>query len=109
MRIRIIRLDLALTLSIVACGLSPQDWCESPPWDACGKHKNITDCRADRRCVGMRYRGESAIACEFDSAGFGTNCPTVGCVTRCETLSIEDCPKAAERCAAAIDGSCTDR
>ena len=29
----------------------------------------------------MRYEGESVVACMFDDAGFGTNCPTVGCVS----------------------------
>jgi hypothetical protein len=29
----------------------------------------------------MRYRGESVVRCLFDARGFGTNCPTVGCIS----------------------------
>ncbi|MCE9625975.1 MAG: hypothetical protein K8R69_11090 [Deltaproteobacteria bacterium] len=61
------------------CGISPSDWCPSPPDDPCGRHKNTEDCRADPSCEGRPYRGESAIACMFDQRGFATNCPTVGC------------------------------
>ncbi len=63
------------------CGLSPNDWCPSPPGDPCGAHHNVEECRADPRCGGMPYAGESAVACQFDRRGFGLNCPTVGCVT----------------------------
>jgi hypothetical protein len=41
----------------------------------------VDSCRADDRCGGLPYRGESFAACQFDDRGFGTNCPTVGCVS----------------------------
>lgn len=64
------------------CGLSPDDWCPSPSGDACGRHADEAACRADPACVGMPYRGESFVACQPDGAGFWSNCPAVGCVTR---------------------------
>lgn len=64
------------------CGLSTRDWCPTPPGDPCGRHKNERECRADPACVGMRYRGESVVACRPDGSGFWTNCPAVGCVSR---------------------------
>ena len=64
------------------CGLSPTDWCESPANDPCGAHRDEKSCRADARCEGMKYRGESVVACIPDGKGFWTNCPAVGCVTR---------------------------
>ena len=64
------------------CGISPTDWCASPPGDPCGRHKNQGDCRADLTCKGMPYRGESVIACIPDGKGFWSNCPAVGCVSR---------------------------
>ena len=64
------------------CGMAPNDWCPSPPGDPCGKHKDVASCKADRRCKGMPYRGESAVACADDGHGFSTNCPTVGCISR---------------------------
>ncbi len=64
------------------CGLSPSDWCPSPPGDPCGAHKDAASCKADARCNGMRYRGESVVACQYDARGFATNCPTVGCISR---------------------------
>jgi hypothetical protein len=64
------------------CGLSPSDWCPSPPGDSCGRHRNAPECRADPACEGMRYRGESAVACIADGRGFWTNCPAVGCISR---------------------------
>jgi hypothetical protein len=64
------------------CGLAPGDWCPSPPGDPCGRHKDVKSCKADRRCKGMPYRGESAVACVDDGKGFSSNCPTVGCISR---------------------------
>ena len=64
------------------CGLSPGDWCPSPAGDPCGKHKDVASCKADKRCKGMPYQGESAVACSDDGSGFSTNCPTVGCISR---------------------------
>jgi hypothetical protein len=61
--------------------MSPGDWCPAPAGDPCGAHRNVASCRADERCVGMRYRGESIVACMFDARGFAKNCPTVGCMS----------------------------
>ncbi len=63
------------------CGTSPSDWCPAPAGDPCGAHKDTASCRADSRCVGMRYRGESFVPCQYDARGFAANCPTVGCVS----------------------------
>ncbi|MBI4953638.1 MAG: hypothetical protein HY908_16555 [Myxococcales bacterium] len=63
------------------CALDPQGWCPAPAGDPCGAHADVASCRADRRCGGVRYRGESASACRLDERGFGVNCPTVGCVS----------------------------
>jgi hypothetical protein len=70
------------TLAANPCGLSPSDWCRAPAADPCGGHPDERSCRADPRCVGMRYRGESVVACRADGRGFWTNCPAVGCITR---------------------------
>jgi hypothetical protein len=61
------------------CGTRTTDWCAAPAGDPCGAHKNVDACKADPACVGMPYRGESVVACQFDARGFATNCPTVGC------------------------------
>jgi hypothetical protein len=63
------------------CGTRPGDWCPAPSGDPCGAHKDVTSCRADARCGGMAYRGESVMACQLDARGFGENCPTVGCAS----------------------------
>jgi hypothetical protein len=63
-------------------GLSPSDWCPALPGDPCGRHRNAQECRADPACEGMRYRGESVVACISDGRGFWTNCPAVGCISR---------------------------
>jgi hypothetical protein len=63
------------------CGLRPGDWCPAPNGDPCGAHKDTASCRADPRCGGIPYRGESVVACKLDARGFGENCPTVGCVS----------------------------
>lgn len=64
------------------CGLAPGDWCEAPAGDPCGAHRDEAACRADARCIGMRYRGESVVACQPDGKGFWSNCPAVGCVSQ---------------------------
>ncbi len=64
------------------CGTSPSDWCPSSPGDPCGQHKNTAACKADPKCYGMPYKGESFVACMFDARGFASNCPTVGCTSR---------------------------
>jgi len=64
------------------CGISPDDWCTSAKDSRCGRHLTATECRSDAACVGMRYAGESAIACHWDERGFADNCPTVGCLPR---------------------------
>jgi hypothetical protein len=63
------------------CGFSPSDWCLAPPGDFCGRYRNAQGCRADPASEGMRYRGESVVACLSDGSGFWTNCPSVGCVS----------------------------
>jgi hypothetical protein len=63
------------------CGIAPGDWCPAPPGDPCGRHRNTADCKADARCYGMPYRGESVVACIVDERGFAANCPTVGCTS----------------------------
>ncbi len=65
-----------------SCGVRPSDWCASPAGDPCGAHQDVASCRADARCKGMKYRGESVVACKDDGSGFATNCPTVGCLSR---------------------------
>ena len=64
------------------CGFGPSDWCPAPAGDPCGEHRDTASCKADARCKGMRYRGESVVACKYDERGFATNCPTVGCTSR---------------------------
>jgi hypothetical protein len=64
------------------CGFSPSDWCDPPAGDPCGAHRNEASCRMDARCEGMKYRGESLVACNTDGKGFWTNCPAVGCVSK---------------------------
>jgi hypothetical protein len=64
------------------CGMRSTDWCASPPGDPCGDHKDQASCRADARCKGQVYGGESAVACIVDDRGFASNCPTVGCLSR---------------------------
>ncbi len=80
---------LALTMSPAGlawagnvCGLSPNDWCTGPKDGACGRHMNEADCRADTKCVAVRYSGESVVACNWDERGFAGNCPAVGCQDR---------------------------
>jgi hypothetical protein len=63
------------------CGREPKDWCAAPAGDPCGEHKTVESCRADARCTGMKFRGEGP-ECKMDDAGFSTNCPTVGCISR---------------------------
>ena len=64
------------------CGMSVRDWCPSYRGDPCNRHKNTAACRADQKCYGMAYRGESLIACMLDERGFASNCPTIGCSSR---------------------------
>lgn len=63
------------------CGMFADDWCPAPPGDPCGDHKDKASCAADARCAGMRYTGESLVACHYDERGFADNCPTVGCMS----------------------------
>jgi len=67
------------------CGLLPSDWCPAPPGDPCGAHADEASCRANARCAGLLYRGESLVACVPDGHGFWRNCPAVGCVSRADT------------------------
>ena len=64
------------------CGVSPDDWCTTAADGPCGAHPDQATCRADDRCQGMPYRGESVVACMPDGKGFWSNCPAVGCVER---------------------------
>jgi hypothetical protein len=64
------------------CGMSPDDWCPAPAGDPCNAHRDVPSCRADKRCKGMGYKGESVVACLLGPDGFATNCPTVGCISR---------------------------
>jgi len=64
-----------------SCGTGPNDWCPAPAGDPCGRHRTAVECKADPACYGMPYRGESVVRCNFDTRGFGTNCPTVGCTS----------------------------
>jgi hypothetical protein len=41
----------------------------------------VVSCKADPTCQGMRYRGESLVACAYDARGFADTCPTVGCLS----------------------------
>lgn len=65
-----------------SCGVSTDDWCAAPEGDPCGIHANEALCRADARCRGLPYRGESVVACMPDGKGYWSNCPAVGCVSR---------------------------
>ncbi|WP_394843783.1 hypothetical protein LZC95_42880 [Pendulispora brunnea] len=64
------------------CGVKMDDWCPSPAGDPCGKHKDAKSCKADPKCKGMPFRGETFAPCDDDGRGFSTNCPTVGCLSR---------------------------
>ena len=65
-----------------SCGTKLGDWCPAPAGDPCGAHRDEPSCRADARCKGLPYRGESLVACKADGKGFWSNCPAVGCVTK---------------------------
>jgi hypothetical protein len=75
------RVDAKGKKSKSPCGVSPSDWCPAPPGDPCGRHHDAAACRADGKCFGMPYLGESVVACAVDERGFATNCPTVGCTS----------------------------
>ena len=63
------------------CGMGGTDWCPAPPGDTCGRYHSTASCKADPKCFGMPYRGESVVACILDTRGFASNCPTVGCTS----------------------------
>ncbi len=63
------------------CGLRYGDWCPSYRGDPWNRHKNAAACKADLKCYGIGYSGESAVACMPDERGFAFNCPTVGCTS----------------------------
>ena len=73
------------------CQINPQGWCPSAGWDRCGRHSDTASCKADPGCRGLPYHGESVIACLSDGKGFATNCPSVGCVSRCIGLESAQC------------------
>jgi len=91
------------------CGMGPDDWCASPPGDPCGAHKNTASCMADPRCEGRVYSGESVVACTPAERCFTSNCPTVGCLSRCETLDERACGENAPRCVVHADHACARR
>jgi hypothetical protein len=62
-----------------SCGMRPSDWCEADKSDPCNVHHDAKSCDADAGCVGLPYRGESMVACHYDTRGFSGNCPVVGC------------------------------
>lgn len=74
--------ETASDAPVAPCGSSTKDWCPSPEGDVCGEHADEASCRADARCVGMPYVGESFAPCEPDGTGFWKNCPAVGCVSK---------------------------
>jgi len=80
------------------CGMSVDDWCAAPAGDPCGEHRDTASCRADPRCEGVAYRGESLVACALDPRCFASNCPTVGCVSRCENIGEAECEAHGYRC-----------
>ena len=97
-------LVVSSTWAIVpVCGVSPSDWCVAPGDDPCAIHKDKSSCQADKNCEGMPYRGESAVACQFDNRGFASNCPTVGCISTCVSMSKDMCQHHFDRCQ--LDGS----
>jgi hypothetical protein len=74
------------------CGFSTTDWCPVDG-DPCSANHDGSACKADPRCEALRYRGESAVACITDDRCFASNCPAIGCITRCEQLSHDDCER----------------
>ena len=90
----------------MVCGASPGDWCEPPQGDPCGVHKSVEACKADLKCEGLPYVGESVVACESDLRCFSNNCPTVGCVSACESMTPEVCATNGERCETGGEGKC---
>ena len=86
LRTALLAASLALPAPVLAidanCGHRHDDWCTTEKDGACGRHRTAAACRGDPACKGMEYRGESVIACQFDKAGYATNCPTVGCLDR---------------------------
>lgn len=80
------------------CGSSVSDWCAARAGDPCGEHPDTETCRADARCEGRPYTGESLAACALDARCFASNCPTVGCISRCETLEEAACEQHGYRC-----------
>ncbi len=81
-----------------SCGISPHDWCCAPKGDPCGSYNDKKSCQSDSMCEGLPYLGESAVPCQWDERGFSSNCPTVGCVSRCENLNAQDCLLTKGRC-----------
>ena len=88
------------------CGFRTDDWCAAPADDPCGTHRTPAACKADTRCEGMAYRGESAVACIADARCFASNCPTVGCISRCEALDEAACAAQSSRCKVLAEHGC---
>jgi hypothetical protein len=64
------------------CGTHIEDWCRSYQGDPCNRHKYTAACKADPKCHGMHYLGNSFVPCFLDERGFASNCPAVGCTSR---------------------------
>jgi hypothetical protein len=65
------------------CGMDPRDWCTQPSDDdPCSHYANAQECKADPKCYGVPYSGESVTACYYDGRNFSANCPTVGCTSK---------------------------
>ncbi len=74
-------------------------WCPGVVGDPCGAHPDVASCRADERCEGIPYTGESLVPCVGDERCFAKNCPTCGCISRCEVLGQVACERSDGRCA----------
>ncbi len=73
------------------CGMGPSDWCPAAAGDACGKYRDLNACKNDPSCQGISYKGESVVACQDSPTGFSPNCPSVGCMSKCERLDKTRC------------------
>ena len=80
------------------CTMKVEGWCPGVSGDPCGEHGDVAACRADPRCEGIGYTGESAVACIGDARCFTSNCPTKGCISRCEVLDRTACERSEGRC-----------
>jgi hypothetical protein len=80
------------------CTQQVEGWCGGPNGDPCAQHADVGSCRADERCEGIGYTGESMVACASDARCFTSNCPTKGCISRCQVLDQAACEHSDGRC-----------